>query len=71
MLASEYIAILQALVAEHGDLEVNTLRHNGERTKPPKPALAYCGILRGRERNARFWQTWDDEELRGEKVIRL
>jgi hypothetical protein len=74
MMLSQYMRELSVLLAEHGDLEVNTLRFNGERMLAPRPKLAYKRILEKREWKEDFWHddgSEHDIEHRGEKVVRI
>jgi hypothetical protein len=68
MKASEFIAQIEAFIAEHGDLEVETYGAQGTRETHLGPQLAYRKLLRGRERNPAF--AWLDEH-RGEPVCRI
>jgi hypothetical protein len=73
MKASEYIAKLQALIEEHGDLECVTV--------PQAPAISACGPISGfrqieftAERTGdTFWsdETYHSEEEIGIRVITL
>ena len=74
MKASEYINCLQALIDEHGDLEVNALNICGDRIDAPEPKIAFKKVLSKRERKPVFWYDWRNTnltEIQGEKVIRL
>ena len=74
MKASEYINCLHALIAEHGDLEVNLLGSLGNRIEAPTPKIAFKKVLSKRERKPAFWYDWKHTnltEIQGEKVIRL
>lgn len=70
MKISEYIAKLESIKAEHGDLEVET---NMGMSRWPVwvPVVAHKLILGKRERTPRFWMEWDGEERKGEKVVRV
>jgi hypothetical protein len=69
MKISEYIGILQAIAAEHGDLEVETFAGYGERLTARPPRLEYRAILTGWERGPRFWSPHiDHESKKGEAV---
>jgi hypothetical protein len=71
MKISEYIGILQAIAAEHGDLEVDTLGGFGERRPAAPPRLAYRLILNGRQSKPRFWSSYaDHEDYKGQPVCR-
>lgn len=67
MKLSDYIELLEAILEEHGDLEVQTDSFSSRR-EALEPKIAYTLILRGRELVPRFWQKYADEEDR--KVIR-
>jgi hypothetical protein len=71
MKISEYIAALETIKAEHGDLEVQT--HSGYgRSEARDPKLAYEMVLKGRESSPRFCGEYErDESRRGEKVCRV
>ena len=74
MKASEYINCLQALIDEHGDLEVNVIGGSGNRIDAPEPTIAFKKVLSKRERKPAFWYDWkytNLTEIQGEKVIRL
>ena len=70
MKISEYIAALESLKLEHGDLKVETQGYNS-RAEAPLPKLAYCKLLNKRQRNECFWYDFEDEKYRGEKVVRV
>ena len=73
MKASEYINAMQALIDEHGDLEVETFRVDGDRVEASAPKIAFRKILSKRERKPEFWNDYlrDSGEKKGEKVIRV
>ena len=69
MKLSAYIRKLEALLNEHGDLEVDTYGVGGDRQDAPVPEIAYRRILSNKERTPRFW--WGIEAKKGEKVVRV
>ena len=69
MKGSEYIKRLQFLVDTFGDLEVETWVYS--RKPAPRPDLGYRKILKGRERTPEFWDTWHEEDQKGERVIKV
>jgi hypothetical protein len=71
MILSDYIKALQAIEAEHGDLEVETFFHDWSRRTAPNPGIAFAKILRHRERRAEFWHSLHGNEQKGQKVVRV
>jgi hypothetical protein len=71
MKISEYIKSLEEQLAFHGDLEVETYAAAGHRVEAPPPTIGYRLILTNREWKARFWEQWEGEERKGEKVLRI
>jgi hypothetical protein len=75
MKASEYIKQIEALIAEHGDLEVMTYGMSqmaNAAMSAYAPQLAYKAILNSRERQEKFYSQYCDEPSRkGEKVIKI
>jgi hypothetical protein len=75
MKASEYITVLQALVAEHGDIEVRMQDFRCSAKIAMAPKVSFLRIPKGRESITRIWHEWDksscDENNKGEKVITL
>lgn len=75
MKASEYIAAMQKLIDEHGDLDVEHESPFMGRISANPPVLGWRLILKGRESKPRLWSPYcemsrDDAEVRkGEKVI--
>jgi hypothetical protein len=72
MKISEYIQLLQAMQAEHGDLQVDCYGNRG-RTEAGPPEIAYRKVLSKRESRPDFWNDWytGDQGKKGEKVCRL
>lgn len=77
---SDYIAALNELLEEHGDLKVLTSDHSRMSTfyacrAAPLPQLAYRKVAKSkREYIPKFWDAHDDDEScsqRGEPVIRV
>jgi hypothetical protein len=67
MTINEYIAALQALKAEHGDVSV--MRNDGGPARnAPVPVIGY--LLRNWE-HAFFYQPHQSESMMGEKVVRI
>lgn len=64
MKVSEYIAALEALKAEHGDLEVTT--YMGGVYPAGIPVTAYRLL-----RTEKYWHELHNESRKGEKVIRV
>lgn len=72
MKTSTYIAELQALIEEHGDLELDTTNFHGDRIEAQMPTIGYRKILAGRERKPMFWTSYCDKpEQKGEMVFRM
>lgn len=71
MRISEYIAALEAIKAEHGDLEVETTGFDLQRIAARKPEIEFRKILSGRNRSPRFWNTWNGDAAKGEMVVRV
>lgn len=71
MKISEYIVALEAIKAEHGDLEVETTGFDLRRIAARKPEIEFRKILSGRNRSPRFWNTWDGDAAKGEKVASI
>lgn len=70
MKISEYVAELEKIREEHGDLEVEKEIDRYERITARSPTVAYRMILRGRERIPRFW-LYEEGDRRGEKVVKV
>jgi hypothetical protein len=68
---SELIAALTEIQREHGDLAAEDTRWDGERCDARQPQVAYRRILVGRQSKPRFYESYEPQELRGEKVCRL
>ena len=75
MRISEYIAALETIKAEHGDLEIDTDSYNGARISARPPEIAYRQVLKPRESKPVFWRDfsghWRLQHERGEKVVRV
>lgn len=69
MKVSEYIQQLEALRAEHGDLDVEAYFQNGDRVPARPPSVKHVKILKGRERKPVFWYSWEGEDCKGPAVI--
>ena len=65
--------ILEALLQEHGDLEVETNDFNARRVKARAPFVGYKLILLTNQSVDRFWASYvpGAETRKGEKVIKL
>lgn len=70
MKISEYIAELERIKGEVGDVEVETDGYDGVRPASA-PRISFKKILTGRESKQRFWNTWESEERKGELVCRI
>jgi hypothetical protein len=71
MKISEYIAELQAIAAEHGDLDVEVNDWRNARVLADSPGIAYRKILQGRETKPGFWHSGIPTARKGAKVCRL
>lgn len=72
MKLSELQDQLDALMAAHGDIPIETLDAYGNRIDLEPPTVAYRLILAGRATKPRFWDKFNyDEADKGPKVIRL
>lgn len=75
MKISELVELLVIIKTEHGDLDVETTRHNGERVPAGRPSIDHRAILKGRERSpcflSRFYSESEKKVRTGEKVCRL
>lgn len=71
MRISDFVQKLQAMQAEHGDLEVETDNVFG-RVSHGGPEVAYRKVLAKRERKACFWSggSWEKGQ-QGDKVCRI
>lgn len=69
MKISEYIAKLEAIKAEHGDLPVDTLGGDGRHEITYGPAVGFRKILKGRESRPGFWSDYMPIDQKGEKVV--
>ena len=69
MTISEYIRELEAIRAEHGELEIETYGLSCGRCPASTPTIAYKKILAGRQRRPAFWSY--DLKTKGEKVVRV
>ena len=70
MILSDYIKALQAIEAEHGDLEVETFFVDGSRRTAPKPEIDFRKILSPRQHKPAFWSA-TNPETKGQKVVRV
>ena len=71
MKISEYVQALEAIEAEHGDLEVETEAPWG-RGGARHPEVAFRRILTGRKSRPSFWYPLDPSlSEKGEKVVRV
>jgi hypothetical protein len=69
---TEYIAALETIKAEHGDLEVQTLVLGFGRAAASSPRVAYKQVLRGRESKPCFAYEREQDPTRiGAKVCRI
>lgn len=72
MKISEYMACLQAIFNEHGDLEVETLsRLTDSRVPHIGPTVTHVRILQSNEKRPRFVLNSDPVWRRGKKVCRI
>lgn len=72
MKITEYMACLQAIFNEHGDLEVETLsRLTDSRIPHIGPTVTHVRVLQGNERKARFVLGSDPKWRHGKKVCRV
>lgn len=71
MKISEYIASLETIKAEHGDLEIDCYNPYRGRMEARDPVIQYRRILKPRERRDEFWNTWDGGDRKGDKVVRV
>jgi hypothetical protein len=82
MRISELIEKLEAIMDEHGDLDVETYGYDGSRMPLNEPKIDHRAILKGRESKARFagyyrkarfsgYYGGDLNNRIGEKVCRL
>lgn len=71
MRISEYIAALEAIKAEHGDLEVQKHNFAGHRVQVTGPKIAFTLGPEGQESYPRFWSTWNGDAAKGEMVVRV
>jgi hypothetical protein len=55
MKISEYVAALNALAAEHGDLDVETFDVSCNRVPAAPPRIEYRRILDSRKTKQKFW----------------
>lgn len=70
MKISEYIAELEKVMEEVGDVEVQKDEGFGRRDAR-KPSVAYALILKGREHKLRFWNKYEGEDRKGGVVCRI
>ena len=71
MTITQYIAHLQYIREEHGELEVEKYGVCNERQSAPPPLIGYRKILSKRESKPCFWYSGLTEEQKGEKVVKL
>lgn len=71
MKLSEYIAQLQELQNAVGDLNVKTFDGMGHVVDARQPVTDHLRILGKRESAVRCWHRFDEEERKGEKVVRI
>jgi len=71
MKASEYIKAMQALIDEHGDLEVKNESYDLQAFNVDEPKVMNMKILTKRESKPKLWRDWHPEKEKGEKVIRV
>jgi len=71
MKASEYIKAMQALIDEHGDLEVMYEKFDLSTYSVGEPKVMNMKILTKRESKPKLWRDWHPEKEKGEKVIRV
>lgn len=73
MKISEFIERLEAIKAEHGDLEVDTYDGYGVREQHSGPEIAFRKVLSMTEFDADFWggEEWEDAGCKGEKVCKV
>lgn len=70
MLVSEFINEMKRFLEEHGDIPVDTYGFDG-RYEHRGPRLSHRKILNGRERRNEFYNPYDRQERRGERVCRI
>ncbi len=70
MLASEYVKKINALIEEHGDVEVYT-DAIGHFVTAQSPYIANRKILKARETRPERWSSYHSLEQKGEKVISI
>ncbi len=72
MKITEFMACLQAILIEHGDLDVETLsRTIDSRIEHPGPKATHVRILQSNEKRPRFVLNSDPVWRRGKKVCRI
>ena len=71
MKITDYIAALQAIHDEHGDLDVENLTVRLDRVTSSAPEIDFRKILKGRESKPCFFYSCDDADRKGEKVCRI
>lgn len=71
MKVSDYIGLLEVLMAKHGDLEVMRYNANIEAASAPEPSLQHLKILKGREHKQGFCIGHEEPGRVGEAVIRV
>jgi hypothetical protein len=69
MKATEFIAELQKLIEEHGDLEVDTFDTSFGRRPCRVPRVRNRLILKGRQRTPALWNELASEDCKGEAVF--
>lgn len=70
----ELIFELERIYKQHGNLRVTNFfpYGNGTDIRDIKPVITYVKLPMGRESRIRFYETYDDCEIRkGEKVLKL
>jgi hypothetical protein len=70
MKISEYIAELEKIKAEVGDVEVQTETCWG-RGEANAPSIQYALILKGRQHKPRFWSKYEGDNCKGGVVCRV
>ena len=68
----DYIAELQSIAAQHGNIPVEKWLPAKGRHGAPAPRIAYRrNYPRGQQRTPAFWNEHDTEAQRGEMVVRI
>lgn len=71
MRVSDYIIKLEELKKQNGDVEVETYNSFSGRRTANAPKVSFTKVLRGRESKPAFYDTYMDQDRKGDLVIEI